>query len=147
MSESWESNPSITVQEPRLEEKGSLLKVAYFEGGFLIIDDASSTSSLSQVSDEDLFDSHFQRWQEETLPLSSISEISEHPSYQEIIMMGKRALPFLIQRLRDNREDPDFLFVALSKITGKNPVAEKDYGYMSKMADAWIKWWESGYGE
>ena len=77
------------------------------------------------------------KWQEETAYLSSPSAIAEHPAYQEIIGMGKAALPLI---LRDLRKTQAQWFFALRAISGKSPVPLQDRGNVSAMTRAWLEW-------
>jgi len=96
----------------------------------------SSKLELDRVKFENLVAT----WKQRCLFSSSISEIVSDPSYMQIIGMGERALPFIIEKLR---EYPDHYFVALSAITGEDPVSDEDKGNIEKMAQAWIAWAES----
>ncbi len=76
-------------------------------------------------------------WKEETLHLSSITDICTHPAYQQIIGMGVSVLPFIINELKNS---PNHWFWALKSITGEDPVPEADRGNINKMTIAWIEW-------
>lgn len=77
------------------------------------------------------------QWKEETLFSSSITEIATHPAYQQIIGMGRDALPLIFQELR---REPDHWFWALKAITGEDPVPAADRGKLPRMAAAWLTW-------
>jgi hypothetical protein len=77
------------------------------------------------------------QWKDATLFLSSITDIAMHPAYQQIIGMGKDALPLLLDELRRH---PDHWFWALQAITGVNPVPVSDRGDMGRMTQAWLAW-------
>ena len=79
-----------------------------------------------------------QEWEEETFELSSITEISMHPAYQQIIGMGPVAIPFIIYELITK---PNHWFWALKSITGEDPVPANKRGKMKDMSLAWIHWW------
>ena len=82
--------------------------------------------------------------EEDCMMVSFSSQIALHPSYQEIIGMGKEILPLLIQKLD---ETPIFWFLALEAITGINPVPKSHRGYVPKMVKDWKKWAnENNYG-
>ena len=76
-------------------------------------------------------------WTKETIDISSISDIISHPAYLEIIGMGPRAVPLLLNELR---ERPDFWFVALEAITGEDPTSDDSSGDLMEMAKAWLEW-------
>src|SRR5208282_71443 len=73
-------------------------------------------------------------WQADTSVLSSITETSMHPAYQQIIGMGPVAIPFILDELR---REPDDWFWALKSITGEDPVLPEQRGDMDQMAQAW----------
>ena len=76
-------------------------------------------------------------WQEESIVMSSITEMVMLPSYQAIIGMGPDAVRLILNELK---HDPDYLFWALEAITGANPVLPEDEGNLNRMTNAWIKW-------
>jgi hypothetical protein len=77
------------------------------------------------------------QWKDATAYLSSITDMSMHPAYQQIIGMGEPALPLLFEELR---RDPDHWFWALKSITGEDPVAPGDHGKLDRMTHAWLEW-------
>ena len=77
------------------------------------------------------------QWKEETAMLSSITEISMNPAYQQIIGMGQIAIPFILSELK---KKPDHWFWALKSITGEDPVLQEQRGRLKEMAGAWLKW-------
>lgn len=76
-------------------------------------------------------------WKEETNLKSSLIEISLHPTYQEIIGMGKIVIPWILQKLE---REPDHWFWALRALTGIDPVKPSERGNMRAMTNAWLKW-------
>ncbi len=85
------------------------------------------------------------RWYVERGPISALSEIVGCPSYRQIIGMGRRAVPLILNQLRQEGDDPDYWFTALEAITGADPVAESDYGDMVAMARSWRDWADRNY--
>ena len=77
------------------------------------------------------------QWKEATLFTSSGTEMALHPAYQQIIGMGKEAIPLILEELQ--REE-DHWFWALKSITGNDPVAPSDRGQLPKMTEAWLRW-------
>ena len=77
------------------------------------------------------------RWQADTLYLSSTTDIATHPAYQRVIGLGPQALPLI---LADLARQPRQWFWALAAITGEDPVPEADRGRVRAMADAWLAW-------
>ena len=76
-------------------------------------------------------------WKDATQFTSSMTEMATHPAYQQIIGMGKEALPLIADELR---REPDHWFWALHAITGEDPVAPSGRGKLREMTDAWLKW-------
>lgn len=98
---------------------------------------AFPSSSIYLETDQERFYNLLSTWKEETGHLSILSKKFLHPAYQEIIGMGKDAVPLLLFELE---KKPDHLFWALRSITGANPIPESAKGNLKLMADAWLKW-------
>jgi hypothetical protein len=77
------------------------------------------------------------QWKEATIFTSSGTEMALHPAYQQIIGMGKDAIPLILEELQ--REE-DHWFWALQSITGDDPVPPSDRGQLPKMTGAWLRW-------
>ena len=77
------------------------------------------------------------QWRAETQFQSSIVMIIANNNYQDIIRLGRHALPFI---LRELSIQPNHWFYALQEITCFNPVKTEDRGDVEKMANAWLKW-------
>ena len=83
-------------------------------------------------------------WKEETLFLSSITDKATHPAYQQIIGMGKDAIPFILNDLADT--GPNDWYWALTAITDVNPIHPEMAGNMVAMTEAWLQWGtQAGY--
>ena len=76
-------------------------------------------------------------WKDETAHLSSPEMIAAHRAYQEIIGMGKDAIPFILQ---DLQKSPSQWFWALRAIAGDSPIRPEDRGDVDAMTDAWLDW-------
>ncbi len=63
-----------------------------------------------------------------------------HPYCQQIIAMRIRAIPLILNALK---EKPDYGFMALQEITGKNPVPAEARSTLTEMAEAWTRWGET----
>jgi len=85
-----------------------------------------------------LFDKLYKKWQDETQFDSFIGD-PYHKSYDKIIKYGYRAVPYIINKIK---EEPSLIFVALIRITGETPIKEENKGNVKKMAEDWIEWWE-----
>jgi hypothetical protein len=79
----------------------------------------------------------YREWKDATKFSSSTNEIAMHPAYQQIIGMGREAIPLIVEELR---RQPDHWFWALKAITGEDPVDPSDRGRVRRMADVWLKW-------
>jgi hypothetical protein len=93
--------------------------------------------SARQAEVEGRFHQLAGEWRAAVGPLSSASKIVQHPAYQEIIALGRDAVPFILQELE---QKPDHWFAALRAMTGEDPVAPEDRGLMDRMASAWVRW-------
>jgi hypothetical protein len=78
-----------------------------------------------------------QEWKTDTADESSPTRVAMHPSYQRIIGMGPAALPFILSDLESTQDD---WFWALRAITGEDPVAPEDRGYLERMVRSWVRW-------
>ena len=78
-------------------------------------------------------------WKKETRFSSSVLEICTNHSYQQIIGMGEKALPFIFEELK---KGPGHWFWALKAITRIDPVDPGDRGNLNKMTRAWLLWWD-----
>ena len=76
-------------------------------------------------------------WHEQTAYLSSMSEASSHPAYQDIVRLGPAVVPLLLRDLEDNHTH---WFAALQAITGAQPIAKDMAGNIPTMVEAWLHW-------
>ena len=81
------------------------------------------------------------RWQNETAAYSSVSQIAMHPAYQEIIGLGRAAIPLI---LRELQQRPNHWFWALRAISGEDPIQPGQRGKMREMTSAWLEWGKTG---
>ncbi len=77
------------------------------------------------------------QWHRDTMCVSSLTDMVNHPAYRQIIQLGPEVVPVLLESLR---EQPDHWYEALSEITGENPVPPEHRGYIGLMAEDWIAW-------
>lgn len=75
------------------------------------------------------------KWRKETQHTSSVTKMITHPSYRRIMGMGRDVLPLLFRELK---ERPDHWLVALSAITGEDPVPA-DSTFNDAVA-TWLAW-------
>lgn len=76
-------------------------------------------------------------WQEESMLMSSLTDMVMLQSYRAIIGMGPAAVRLILNELK---HEPDYLFSALEAITEVNPVLSDDEGNLERMANDWIEW-------
>lgn len=90
------------------------------------------------------FLSLLKEWKDETGFLSSIHKMKEHVAFKEIVSMGPKIIPLILNKLQSN--EGGFIFEALKEITGENPIKKEHRGYVIKMQQDWINWGiEKGY--
>ena len=92
---------------------------------------------LQNGKDKKLFNDLLNSWEEETGVISSTTVIINNQYYQKIIQMGKKAIPFIIEELKENR-NPDLMY-ALRVITGENPVPPESRGKVKEMISKWLE--------
>jgi hypothetical protein len=97
-----------------------------------------SIVSPAFVSIEDVFNKLYMQWREQTKFDSFIGN-STDTYYEKIIQLGDSVVPLIIDKLR---KENAHLFIALSRITGENPVKKENMGKVKKMAEDWIQWWD-----
>jgi len=102
------------------------------------MDIRESKEPWSEYVIEDVFNELYEQWREKTKFHSYIGNTTDI-YHEKIIQLGWRAVPFIINKLK---EDHAHLFIALSRITGENPVKKENMGKIKKMAEDWIQWWE-----
>lgn len=95
---------------------------------------------LASRQAEDVSEKFFRlatEWKQATMFVSSVTKMSAHPAYQQIIGMGEEAVPLLLKELA---RELDHWFWALQAITGVDPVPPSDAGDVERMAAAWVQW-------
>lgn len=87
------------------------------------------------IHNRERFDELAERWTAETAMLSSVQKIVLNSAYQHIIGMGERAVPLILERLRDHG---GLWFWALAAITNEDP-ADGLAAY-DDARQAWLDW-------
>jgi hypothetical protein len=78
-----------------------------------------------------------ERWRRETRGISSTTELTTHPAYQQIIEMGEAVIPLLLKEVEKKSGQ---WFMALKAITGEDPVPTEFRGRTQEMVKAWLEW-------
>ena len=76
-------------------------------------------------------------WLRKVAFTNSMDDIVDSPPYREIVMMGPRVVPLILE---DLAAEPKPWFAALREITGADPVKKRSAGNMSAMAASWLAW-------
>jgi hypothetical protein len=95
-----------------------------------------------EISIENTFQRLYQKWNEETMNISSLTDMFANKYYKAIIEMGWDAVPHIINQLR---KYPHHLFKALKLITGISPIKPNHAGRIKEMAKDWIEWYDNNY--
>jgi hypothetical protein len=83
-----------------------------------------------------LFNKLVRTWRHDTASSSVLTQKINHRAYQEIIKIGKPAIPLILEEME---RVPGHWFWALEKLTnGKNPAIGSKT--LTEAASAWIKW-------
>lgn len=100
---------------------------------------------ISTADEAQRFRTLAENWRRERGITSSVTKMVLCPSYQRIMVMGERAIPFILRELEKTRDDPDHWFWALEMITEADPIPVDAYGDTVRMADAWLTWAQGKY--
>ena len=76
-------------------------------------------------------------WENDTILLSFSSQAAEHPAHQEIVSMGKSAVPLILERIQTRG---GHWFHTLREITNAKPVQPADHGRVEAMKASWLEW-------
>jgi len=93
------------------------------------------TPPTKELGREQRFRRLADQWRRETRHQSSASKMAMHPAYQQIIGMGRDAIPFILRELRRTR---GHWLWALFAITGEDPAPEGST--FAEAVDAWLSW-------
>jgi hypothetical protein len=111
-----------------VERKAGDLRQDYVASFALTYREAFLSEIFRELADE---------WRQETRFESSMSAITSHRAYRNIISLGDEVVPLL---LRELRRRPEPWFAALRELTGADPVKPEHRGDTGAMADAWLRW-------
>ena len=91
----------------------------------------------SEENIRELFDDLKARWEKDMQGVSNYARMTSHPAYLRIIGQGCAVLPAIFEEL-DNGGGP--WFVALTAITGADPVKPKHRRNSTLMCRDWLQW-------
>ncbi len=83
------------------------------------------------------FERLFENWYAETAAHSSGHVILGHPSFRQIIGLGKPAIPLILKKMQGKFS---FIHFALEEITGEDPILEEHRGKPVSCAQDWLEW-------
>lgn len=89
------------------------------------------------VDSRELFEKLKTQWKSKTKYMSNSAQMATVWPYQQIIGMGRPALPLILKELE---RETDHWFWALEAISGENPVPAEQAGQVENMAKIWIQW-------
>jgi hypothetical protein len=96
-----------------------------------------TTATMDDRFFEDKFRQLASEWERETSNISSVTDMTSHPKYREIIDLGWRVVPLMLNDLKNGH---GFWFTALTEITKIRPFDRRDAGNSKRMVDAWLHW-------
>lgn len=94
----------------------------------------TNTYQSQKEKDKMEFYKHFDKWNVDTYVKSSFKEIFSHPDYKAIVDMGERAVPFIIEVIKNQ---PDYIVQALNDIKGYKPKTKTSL--VTDLCKEWIK--------
>lgn len=93
--------------------------------------------TADSVETRELFEKLKAEWKSKTRYMSNSAQMATVWPYQQIIGMGRPALPLILNELD---QETDHWFWALEAIGGEDPVPPDQKGHVDKMAQAWVQW-------
>jgi hypothetical protein len=87
----------------------------------------------------EVFDRKAEQWLEDTQWLSSVSAITRHPLYEEIVVLSRPAVRRILARMQQGDIHVHW-FPVLRDITGSDPVPPHKRGRIREMAAEWLDW-------
>jgi len=74
---------------------------------------------------------------------SNINDYLKHPAYQEIVHLGKPAIPLIMERYKTDSLPWGFV---LQEITGIPVIKDPKSFNPARVKEEWLKWWEQNKG-
>lgn len=97
-------------------------------------------TELTQAELEAMFEELAARWHDETGGHSVMARIVNHPVYLQIIGLGPRAIPLILEDLRQNG---GWWFTALRALTRQDPCNACSATDHAEQRTAWLLWGET----
>lgn len=96
------------------------------------------------------FSEYFDKWQKEiehkSYSLSSSSaDYCNTDSYKNMIRMGKRALPHLMQKLDEGHFLLNDAVSQITRIDIRKLKQVSEYSFEQKISTLWIEWWKENH--
>ena len=100
-------------------------------------DKAAAKGADIEPADRKRFQELADRWEHDTILLSSSTQAARHPAHREIVSIGEAAVPLILERMA---LQGGHWFHALRDITGADPVDFDDRGRVEAMKASWLEW-------
>jgi hypothetical protein len=85
------------------------------------------------------FETLARTWKSETVLKSNMALKAINPAYQQIIGMGKEAIPFILQEFQNKKFD-DWFWALHAIAKDEAPSTDNVAGNIKAMASVWVKW-------
>jgi len=132
------TNIGINYNKPiGLTDEGKTLKTNFSNAMSSFVKNSLFVYNLLDNQAFEEFTQLKDKWEKETSFFSSSTDIISNPSYIEIINIGERAVTWILNELDQNS---GHWFFALEKITGANPIKQKNIGFIDEMKKDWLDW-------
>ena len=132
--------PKIEYSQPfGVTEEANIMKINFSNA---ISSFAGTSVVVSEKMEKDNFKEFLKlrdKWKNETLFVSSGTEIVNNGAYLKIISKGQEVIPWIFRELQHAN---DHWFVALESLTGANPINPEHIGDILAMKEDWLNWGE-----
>lgn len=98
------------------------------------------TAATYKLALKDIFESRVRDWMEDTEWASSISTITEHRQFTELVNMGTIIIPFVLERLAAGELNAHWFPLLKDLAGGNDPVPPQYRGRVQQMANEWLAW-------
>jgi hypothetical protein len=130
---------NISQNDANLWERYSCRDITVHKtNSFFQIDKSQTQPTVTINSIEASFNYLYKNWSDEIKFQSSVDNIIGNVHYIKILSLGWKVVPYIIGALK---RKPNHLFIALSEITGENPVKPEHCGKIKDITMDWIEWW------